>query len=86
MSGPVTRSECQGSLIPLSPADALLNTSPLIDHLDHFLQHLTVHRRLSKNTVDSYGSDLQFFIDFLHEQEIHSPEDITEEQVRSFLK
>lgn len=45
-----------------------------------------VQRRLSRNTVDSYGSDLRFFVRFLRRQEITDPGQITEEQVRSFLK
>lgn len=68
------------------PKISILKTSLLTESLDHFLRHLTVQRRLSANTVNSYGSDLRFFIAFLEEQEISLPEEITDKQVRSFLK
>ncbi|WP_417911110.1 site-specific tyrosine recombinase XerD [Candidatus Electronema sp. PJ] len=63
-----------------------METSPLIDSLDHFLRHLTVQRRLSLNTVNSYGSDLRFFIEFLQKQHIDDPAHITAVEVRAFLK
>ncbi len=60
--------------------------TPLSNNLDHFLQYLTVQRRLSPNTVDSYGSDLRFFIDFLQKRKITSPDQINSKQVRAFFK
>ncbi|WP_417912982.1 site-specific tyrosine recombinase XerD [Candidatus Electronema sp. TJ] len=63
-----------------------MKTSLLTDSLDHFLRYLTVQRRLSRNTVDSYGSDLRFFIDFLQQQGIADPAMITAAEVRAFLK
>lgn len=44
-----------------------------------------VHRRLSKNTVDSYASDLHFFLEFLQKQDVGTPESVTPESVRAFL-
>jgi integrase/recombinase XerD len=44
-----------------------------------------VHRRLSKNTVDSYASDLHFFLEFLEKQDVDMPEPVTPELVRAFL-
>ncbi|GAB1409091.1 site-specific tyrosine recombinase XerD [Desulfovibrionales bacterium] len=37
------------------------------DTIDAYLQHLTVLRGLAENTVQSYGSDLNFFAEFLDE-------------------
>ncbi|MCI5132939.1 MAG: site-specific tyrosine recombinase XerD, partial [Candidatus Electrothrix sp. EH2] len=58
---------------------------PLVHHIDSFLQYLVVHRRLSRNTVDSYASDLHFFLEFLGKREISTPETVTAELARSFL-
>ena len=66
------------------PAVAL-KTSPLVHHIDGFLRYLVVHRRLSKNTVDSYASDLHFFLEFLRKQDVHTPESVTPESARAFL-
>ncbi|MGR0480606.1 MAG: site-specific tyrosine recombinase XerD [Candidatus Electronema sp. V4] len=63
-----------------------MESSPLTDSLDHFLRHLTVQRRLSRNTVNSYGSDLRFFIEFLQQQSISTAAQITAAEVRGFLK
>ncbi len=60
--------------------------SPLTDQLDLFLQYLTVQRRLAANTVNSYGSDLGFFIDFLRKRRITKPEQISAHHIRAFLK
>ena len=37
-------------------------------HLDTYLEHLTVIRGLAENTVAAYGSDLLFFRAFLEER------------------
>uniref|UniRef100_UPI0040570C2A site-specific tyrosine recombinase XerD n=1 Tax=Candidatus Electrothrix sp. TaxID=2170559 RepID=UPI0040570C2A len=58
---------------------------PLVHHLDSFLQYLVVHRRLSKNTVDSYASDLHFFSEFLQQQKVNTVDAVTPELVRTFL-
>ena len=44
-----------------------------------------VHRRLSKNTVDSYASDLHFFFEFLQKQDVDTSESVTPELARAFL-
>ncbi|CAK8719261.1 Tyrosine recombinase XerC [Candidatus Electrothrix laxa] len=44
-----------------------------------------VHRRLSKNTVDSYASDLHFFLAFLQKQDVDTSESVTPELARAFL-
>ncbi|WLE99321.1 MAG: site-specific tyrosine recombinase XerD [Candidatus Electrothrix communis] len=53
--------------------------------MDSFLQYLVVHRRLSKNTVDSYASDLHFFLEFLQKQDVDTSEAVTPELARAFL-
>ncbi|MEA2115218.1 MAG: site-specific tyrosine recombinase XerD [Thermodesulfobacteriota bacterium] len=58
----------------------------MTDSLDLFLQYLTVQRRLSPNTVNSYGSDLRFFITFLESRQISRPDQITSKQVRGFFQ
>lgn len=48
-------------------------------HLDTYLEHLTVIRGLAENTVAAYGSDLLFFRAFLeehHGDSVHLNEDI----------
>ncbi len=45
-----------------------------------------VQRRLAKNTVNSYGSDLRFFIKFLQQQGIRELTQISPAEVRAFLK
>jgi integrase/recombinase XerD len=62
------------------------HASELTDCLDLFLQYLTVQRRLAANTVDSYGSDLRFFITFLDKKKINRPEEITGKHVRAFFQ
>ncbi|MCI5116814.1 MAG: site-specific tyrosine recombinase XerD [Candidatus Electrothrix sp. LOE1_4_5] len=59
--------------------------SPLVQHLDSFLQYLVVHRRLSKNTVESYASDLHFFLAFLGLQGVQTADTITPDLARDFL-
>ena len=44
-----------------------------------------VHRRLSKNTVDSYASDLHFFLEFLQKQDVDTSESVTPDLARAFL-
>ncbi|MCI5138145.1 MAG: site-specific tyrosine recombinase XerD [Candidatus Electrothrix sp. AR1] len=63
----------------------MLKTSPLVRHIDSFLQYIVVHRRLSKNTVDSYASDLHFFLEFLQKQDVDTSESVTLELARAFL-
>jgi integrase/recombinase XerD len=60
--------------------------TPLSEQLDHFLQYLTVQRRLAPNTVNSYGSDLTFFIEFLRKRRITKPAQISSSHIRAFFK
>lgn len=60
--------------------------SLLTESVDHFLRYLTVQRRLSRNTVNSYGSDLNFFIEFLHQAGLRDPVQVTPAELRAFLK
>ncbi|XCN75446.1 MAG: site-specific tyrosine recombinase XerD [Candidatus Electrothrix aestuarii] len=62
-----------------------MKNSPLLHHLDSFLQYLVVHRRLSQNTVDSYASDLHFFLKFLQQHEVSTPKAVTPDLARAFL-
>ncbi|RUM35265.1 MAG: site-specific tyrosine recombinase XerD [Desulfobulbus sp.] len=58
----------------------------LTESLDLFLQYLTVQRRLADNTVNSYGSDLRFLIDFLKKRRVSSPDKITARLIRTFFQ
>jgi integrase/recombinase XerD len=63
-----------------------LETSPFTPVVDLFLQYLTVQRRLSANTVNSYGSDLHFFLNFIQTQGTRQPQEISDQDIRAFLK
>ncbi len=39
--------------------------------VDEFLKHLRVEKGLTQNTLDAYGSDLKFFMDYCHKQKIN---------------
>ena len=58
----------------------------LTDCQDLFLSYLRVQRRLAANTVDSYGSDLQFFITFLKRKNIDRPHQVTPALVRAYFQ
>ncbi|RUM42751.1 MAG: site-specific tyrosine recombinase XerD [Desulfocapsa sp.] len=75
-----------GYFISFADAESALKTSALTNSLDLFLQYLIVQRRLSANTVNSYGSDLRFFITFLQHQSVTSPKQITSKHVRAFFQ
>ncbi len=63
-----------------------LNQQSLLTLLDLFLHYLIAERRLSANTVESYGSDLRFFIAYAARQGIERPADIKDEHVRSYFR
>ncbi|NOQ45497.1 MAG: site-specific tyrosine recombinase XerD [Desulfobulbaceae bacterium] len=63
-----------------------MNSTRFSSSLDFFLQHLTVQRRLSVNTVASYGSDLHFFLDFVHRFHIDATQDIQTEHIQAFFR
>jgi integrase/recombinase XerD len=60
--------------------------APFTQLVDLFLQYLMVQRRLSPNTVNSYGSDLHFFFDFIQSHGTSQPEQISDQDIRAFLK
>lgn len=45
--------------------------------LKDFINHLRVERNLAQNTIESYSIDLERYINFLLEQDISEPEQIT---------
>ncbi|MGB2804380.1 MAG: site-specific tyrosine recombinase XerD [Candidatus Zixiibacteriota bacterium] len=53
--------------------------------LDQFLNHLSVERDLSANTIDSYRRDLNEYLNFLREIKVDSVGAITAEHVTSFI-
>ncbi len=60
-------------------------TPSLTECLDHFLHYLTVQRRLAENTVDSYGADLRYFLQFLKTCRVNSLEKISPRHIRKFF-
>ena len=53
--------------------------------LDQFLNHLSVERDLSANTIDSYRRDLNGYLNFLREIKVDSVGAITTEHVTGFI-
>jgi len=52
---------------------------------DQFLHYLTAERRLATNTIQSYSSDLTFFLDSLNKAGITDLQAVAGDHVRSFL-
>lgn len=50
-----------------------------------YLDHLIVDRGLAKLTVESYGSDLKGFSEFLQQRDIRAPRKVTREDILVFL-
>lgn len=50
-----------------------------------FVDHLSVEKGLSPNTIDAYGSDIEEYVSFLKEQGVRGPEGITLETTISFM-
>lgn len=60
-------------------------SKPAFQHLlDSYLSYLTVQKRLAPHTIEAYGSDLHFFLDFLNRQ-ITDPAEITTSHIRDFF-
>ncbi len=59
--------------------------NPLQLTLSNFLNHLTIERGLSENTIISYRRDLHKFLAFLTENNIAEPENLTSSVIQSFL-
>lgn len=56
-----------------------------LEHLQHFLQYLTIQRRLAANTVAAYGADLHSFFRFIARSATEAAE-IDKEQVQQFFQ
>jgi len=54
-------------------------------YADEFLDYLRAEKNVAQNTVESYGFDLRRYLQFLDEQEINAPAQITSQHVRQFL-
>jgi integrase/recombinase XerD len=54
-------------------------------YVDEFLDYLRAEKNVAQNTVESYGFDLRRYLQFLAEQEISTPAQITAQHVRQFL-
>jgi integrase/recombinase XerD len=50
-----------------------------------YLDHLSVERGLSHNTLQAYRADLRRYLAFLDRRDIHRPEEVDEAAIRSFL-
>ncbi|MBC2696243.1 MAG: site-specific tyrosine recombinase XerD [Desulfobacteraceae bacterium] len=49
---------------------------PSLDiHVDQYLNYLLIEKGLSKNTIESYSSDLTRYLDFLKKKRIHAIDD-----------
>ncbi|MBR4748205.1 MAG: site-specific tyrosine recombinase XerD [Abditibacteriota bacterium] len=60
-----------------------MNTNYLL--IDEFLVYLAIERGLSENTIQAYGADLSRFAEYLEEQHITEPSDITDDHVIAYL-
>lgn len=56
------------------------------DFLRQYLNHLTVEKGLSPNTLDSYARDLESYLQFLAGKGIVIPEDVTRQVIVGFLE
>ncbi|MDO3376698.1 site-specific tyrosine recombinase XerD [Geoalkalibacter halelectricus] len=54
-------------------------------HLDHFMNFLSVERGLALNTLEAYGRDLARYLDFLEQQAVAAVDDISAAHVLGFL-
>lgn len=55
------------------------------DHLQSFIHYLTVEKGLSKNTLESYKRDLKQFIAYLRKSEQSKIEEISRQNIVSYL-
>ena len=60
-------------------------TSAIDTHVARYLDHLTVERGLSPNTIAAYRRDLARYSRFLAARDVTEPSQIDEALVRSFL-
>ena len=54
-------------------------------YVDEFLDYLRAEKNVASNTVAAYGFDLRRYVQFLTEQDINLPAQITSQHVRQFL-
>ncbi|MEN6584050.1 MAG: site-specific tyrosine recombinase XerD [Armatimonadota bacterium] len=54
-------------------------------YIQRFLDHLSVERGLSENTIASYGRDLAQFAEFLDKRQIHESRQINEDVLIAFI-
>ncbi len=59
---------------------------PFFSQLDQFLYYLSAERRLADNTVQSYSSDLQKFLEFLIAKKVKDFPAISAKHIRSYLE
>ncbi|ADW19057.1 tyrosine recombinase XerD [Desulfobulbus propionicus DSM 2032] len=69
-------------MLPLTPTPA----NDYNQHLQLFLQHLTLQRRLARNTVAAYQADLEFFFRFFSDADAILIERIDKEHVQQFFQ
>ena len=60
-------------------------TTSITTWVQTYLDHLTIERGLSPNTVDAYRRDLRIYVAFLAKRSIQDPEAIDEKLLRSYL-
>lgn len=54
-------------------------------YLQEFLTSLNIERNLSENTIQSYKYDLTRYLEYLDDQKIHSPAEVTADSIRKFV-
>jgi len=54
-------------------------------HLDLFLNYVTVEKGLARNTLEAYGRDLSRYLDFLEREHVAEPDGVTPAVVMRFL-
>ena len=60
-------------------------TTSITTWVQRYLDHLTIERGLSPNTVDAYRRDLRIYLAFLAKRSIQDPREIDEKLLRSYL-
>jgi len=54
--------------------------------VDYFLEHLRIALNSSEHTVINYAVDLAQFLDYLETERVGSPEEITKQHIRAFMR
>ena len=58
----------------------------MISYIDQFLTYASVEKGLSKNSLESYGTDLKQFLNFLNDSSIYEWSDVSREDILNFLE